>query len=100
MYVTTQLHKKLDSNRDSFKDAALKMGARNVYVRLPTNMGMNHVVVLGDEDDFDAVNVGKLGYPLYRKDLLIMAVLRGKLELDSEEFELEISVKEEPDSQS
>lgn len=79
VYVTTQLHKKLDSNWDSFKDVALNMGAKNVYERLPTNMGMNHVVVLGDEDDFDTVNVGKLGYPLYRKDLLTMAVLLGKL---------------------
>jgi len=69
-------------------------------MRLPANMGMNHAVVLGDEDDFDAVNVGKLGYPLYRKDLLTMAVLRGKLELDSAEFELEIPVKEEPASPS
>jgi len=99
VYVTTQLHRRLDNNWDNFRDVALKMGARNVYVRLPTNKGMNHALVLGDEDDFDAVNVVKLGYPLYKKDLLTMAVLRGKLDLDSAEFELDVPVKDEPDLQ-
>ncbi|KAK5944105.1 hypothetical protein PMZ80_003386 [Knufia obscura] len=76
------------------------MGARNVYARLPTNVPRNNqTLVLGDEDDVDAVKVGKLGCRLYKNDLLTMAVLRGKLELDSGEFELEIPIKEEPESQ-
>ena len=100
VFVTPQLHKKVNANWEGFKNVALKMGAKSVYVRLPTNAQMTQALVLGDEEDVDAVSVGKLGYRLYKKEVLTMAVLRGKLELDSAEFELEIPVKEEPESQT
>ncbi len=102
VYVTPQLYrKKLSGIWDDFKAIADSIGAKSVHARLPADVARNSkTLVLGDENDVDALKVGKLGCCLYKNDLLTMAVLRGELEVDSGEFELEIPIKEESESQN
>ncbi len=56
------------------------------------------MLILGVPGDPEGGRVSRLGQKLYHRDLLSMAVLRGKLELDSQQFVLEIPVKDEEDS--
>lgn len=100
-YLTQSLQDQLSKtgNLEAFVKIGTSMGAIAVRKRLPVRYGPK-LIVLGVEDDFDAAAVGKLGLPLYDKDLLTMSALRGCNEAEKDEFRFEIPVKEEELSQS
>lgn len=101
LYLTQQLQNQLSKtgNLEAFMSIGTAMGATAVRKRLPVKGGAK-TVVLGVDDDFDALAVGKLGLSLYDKDVLIMSALRGKRQDETEEFKIGIPIKEEQPSQS
>lgn len=99
VYITPQLQKKLSDLLNDFREIASAMGAEKVYMRIPSvKARTSQVLVLGDDNDLDAIAVGNLGHILYTKDILTSAALRCELEIDSNEFKLEFPIKME-DSQ-
>jgi hypothetical protein len=54
-----------------------------------------NVLILGTQDDPQAVEVERLGYKLYDKDVIILGALRGQIESESLEFQISVRVKEE-----
>lgn len=99
IYMTPQLQQKLGDLKQDFQRVASALGANRIYMRLPTGKGKStRVLVLGDNNDWDAMKVGQLGYGLYSKDVLTMAALRGHHGVDTDEFKLKTLVKSEPHS--
>ena len=102
IYFTKRFHGSLkDKLIDEFSKVATALGAEEVKKMTPSKKCMNEVediratIVIGHgENDPDANKITERGIPLYHKDLLIMAVLRGRLDL--EEFVHVAVVKEEP----
>lgn len=101
LYLTKQLQKLLmdTNNLKGFRAIAMAMGATSVKTKLPVKAG-SKTIVLGVDGDFNALAVSKLGLALYDKDLLTISALRGRREDASEEFKIDIPIKEEPLSQS
>ena len=84
-------------------NVASGLGAGDIKFGIPPHQALLHGsvedVVVGIENDPQAARVGRLGHHLYDKDLLTMAVFRGKLDLESTEFRVRGSVKEELDDE-
>ena len=84
-------------------NVASGLGATEVKFGIPSHQSVLHGtvedVIIGIENDPQAPHVGRLGHQLYDKDLLTMAVLRGKLDLESNEFKVEGTVKQELDDE-
>ena len=81
-----------------FAQIARALGAK--FIRAgwpPATCASENLIVLGAKQDPHAAAVGKSGHQLYDKDLIAMAALRGKLELDSAEFLLTVVKKESGD---
>ena len=96
VYFTRQLKIELDQCYADFKSLLKFIGGRAMGVQMPKPTdSWGEIMVIGVENDPQIAFVGKLGRTLYKKDVVVMAVLRGKLELDSEEFHVEVPVKEE-----
>lgn len=54
-----------------------------------------NMLILGTPQDPQAVEVHRMGYKLFDKDLIILGALRGKIDTESPEFEVGVPVKEE-----
>ena len=84
-------------------NVASGLGAGDIKFGIPLHQALLHGsvedVVVGIENDPQAAQVGRLGHHLYDKDLLTMAVFRGKLDLESTEFRVRGTVKEELDDE-
>jgi len=99
IYMTPQLQQKLGDLKQDFQQIASALGATRIHMRLPASHAAerrsSRILVLGHDDDCDAVSVGRLGYGLYEKGVLTMAALRGRLDVNTDEFKLEIPIKQE-----
>jgi hypothetical protein len=52
-------------------------------------------LLLGATRDAQALEALRMGHKLFDKDLIILAALRGKIDTGSDEFEIDVPVKEE-----
>ena len=97
VYITPQLTRTMGPSVVEFERIASAMGALGVHRRLPSKKASasKTLVLATEQDDPDAANIGRSGHRMYSKDILTMTALRGKLETDSEEFEIPVPIKEE-----
>lgn len=99
VFMTHQVQKELGGLLGEFETVIRTMGASQVSKRLPSKMSPpSRTIVIASSQDPEATKAGAMGHGIYSKDLIIMAALRGELELGSDEFMLEIPVKPEPES--
>ena len=99
IYFTKQLKAELGDLERELAQIATIVGA-NVKGRLPTVKDKNKlkdedVMVLGVLADPQSDFIARLGLTLFNKDVLTMAVLRGKVERQSEEFLIGAGIKDE-----
>ena len=81
-----------------FAQIATVLGAKHVRAGWPpAACASENLIVLGAKHDPHAAAVGRSGHQLYDKDLITMAALRGKLELNSDEFSMIVVKKEGSD---
>jgi len=100
VYFTSQIGKELGELQADFAKIARSLGAEDVEKHIPTPHAaavFPDMLIIGCHNDPEGAQVGRLGQKLYTKDVLVMAALRGKLELDSEEFVLDVPIKPEVD---
>jgi hypothetical protein len=90
VYFTPSLSKELGETIKELQHMAYAAGASSVQTRLPlvAAEGFTDSLLLGSESDKDASELIDLGWKLYSKDLLSLSILRGRLDLDSDEFRL------------
>lgn len=95
-FLTPQLRDQLHrtKNLEGFEKICRAMGAKQVRSRIPVKFGPQ-MIVLGVSNDIDRKAVLGMGFPLYDKDLLTMSALRGERQDDTNEFKVEIPIKEE-----
>ncbi|KAK5232965.1 hypothetical protein LTR47_005829 [Exophiala xenobiotica] len=102
VFLTRQIRTDLGKLERELSQVATVLGADSVQKRLPAlkdkeNYAEHEVLIIGAENDPQGAQVGRLGQKLYNKDILTMAVLRGKLERASAEFLIDVPVKDEED---
>jgi hypothetical protein len=100
VYLTKELRRSLGNLEQEISQIAWILGAEAVERRLPAlkdkdTLSQTGVLVIGVRNDPQGGLVGRLGQVLFNKDVLTMAALRGRLERDSEEFVIEVPIKEE-----
>lgn len=100
VFFTKRLRSDLAKLERDFSQIATRLGAESVKRQLPSlkdsdKPAASEVLVVGVRDDPQGALVGRLGYTLFNKDILVMAALRGRLERDNEEFRMDVPVKEE-----
>jgi hypothetical protein len=100
VYLTKELRRSLGNLEQEISQIAWILGAEAVERRLPAlkdkdTLSQTGVLVIGVRNDPQGGLVGRLGQVLFNKDILTMAALRGRLERDSEEFVIEVPIKEE-----
>jgi hypothetical protein len=99
VYFTRQLEIDLGANFKDFSRIAQLLGADDMGVSLPTEASTEEtVVVIGVDNDPQAPTVRGLGFRLHQKDLLVMGVLRGRIDLQSDDFVVEAPIKSETDA--
>ncbi|KAJ4370207.1 hypothetical protein N0V86_008944 [Didymella sp. IMI 355093] len=85
LYFTPAL-KKTYTNFREMEKACQTLGAKLVSKRTSKN---DRIIVLAtEEDDLEAEKMIEDGEPCYHKDLLTTSILRGNLDLDSDEFKI------------
>ncbi|KAK5453450.1 hypothetical protein LTS15_006635 [Exophiala xenobiotica] len=102
VFLTRQIRTDLGKLERELSQVATVLGADSVQKRLPAlkdkeKYAEHEVLIIGAENDPQGAQVGRLGQKLYNKDILTMAVLRGKLERASAEFLIDVPVKDEED---
>ena len=98
IYFTRQLELDLGRNFKDFCKIAEMLGAVSMGVTLPTTPSMGETtVVIGVDNDPQAPEVRMLGLRLRQRDLLVLGVLRGVVDLESDEFVIEALIKSEGD---
>ncbi|EXJ54753.1 hypothetical protein A1O7_10094 [Cladophialophora yegresii CBS 114405] len=100
VYLTKELRKGLGKLEREISQIAWILGAEAVKRRLPAfkdkdKLSQTGVLVIGVRDDPHGAHVGRLGQVLFNKDILTMAALRGRLQRDSNEFVIQLPVKDE-----
>ncbi|ETI20141.1 hypothetical protein G647_08175 [Cladophialophora carrionii CBS 160.54] len=100
VYLTKELRHSLGNLERETSQIAWILGAEAVKRRLPAlkdkdTLSQTSVLVIGVRDDPQGAHVGRLGQVLFNKDILTMAALRGRLERNSEEFVIEMPIKDE-----
>ncbi|KAH0545166.1 hypothetical protein FGG08_000778 [Glutinoglossum americanum] len=90
VYFTPSLSRDLGESIKELQQIALSAGASSVQTRLPlvAAEAFTNTVLLGNEGDKDASELTDLGWKLYSKDLLSLSILRGRLDMNSDEFKL------------
>jgi hypothetical protein len=97
-YFTRQLKIDLGANFKDFCKIAEVLGAKDMGINLPRNGSTGEmVVVIGVDNDPQAPILRGLGVRLHQKDLLVMGVLRGRIDLESNDFVIEAPIKSEAD---
>ena len=94
---TPSAKKDLGKNRfDELKEIAKCAGARDVSSALPKKSPKetSSTVVIATQDNTEVAQLQKLGWRAYMKDIISLSVLRGKLDLESDEFLIEEQKKE------
>ena len=73
---------------DELKEIAKSAGARGVSSALPKKSPeeTSFTVVIATHDNTEVAELQKLGWRAYVKDIISLSVLRGKLDLESDEF--------------
>ncbi len=102
VFLTKRIRTDLGKLERELSQVATVLGADSVQRRLPAlkdkeKYAEHEVLIIGAENDPQGTQVGRLGQKLYNKDILTMAVLRGKLERSSAEFLIDVPVKDEED---
>ena len=93
---STSLWKELKGAAREMESIARAAGAIKVLTRTPKEGPIADdptTVVLATENDKDAEAMRTLGWTLYGKDFLSLSVLRGRIDLESDEFQLGIEAK-------
>jgi hypothetical protein len=99
VYFTRQLEIDLVVNFKDFSRTAQLLGADDMGVSVPTEASTEEtMVVIGVDNDPQAPVIRGLGFRLYQKDLLVMGVLRGRIDLYSDDFVIEAPIKSETDA--
>ena len=82
---------------DELKEIAKCAGARDVSSALPKKSPKetSSTLVIATQDDTEVAQLQKLGWRVYVKDIISLSVLRGKLDLESDEFFIEEQKKED-----
>lgn len=86
---TPSAKKELGKNGfDEIKEIAKCAGARGVSSALPKKSPeeTSFTVVIATHDNTEVAELQKLGWRAYVKDIISLSVLRGKLDLESDEF--------------
>lgn len=97
-YFTRQLKSDLGANFKDFCKIAEVLGAEDMGINLPRNGSTGGtVLVIGVDNDPQAPILRGLGARLHEKDLLVMGVLRGRIDLESNDFVIEAPIKSEAD---
>lgn len=96
VFTTTQLSAELGSERaKELKAIAEALGAR-FRTRPPSKAVSDGIsLILGSKDDPYVNQIADLGHNLYSREALLMAALRGNLDMDSDEFRIQPRIKEE-----
>lgn len=76
------------SGFDELKEIVKCAGAKGVSSTLPRKSPEEtpSTIVIGTQDSTEMAELQKLGYSLYVKDIISLSVLRGHLDLESDEF--------------
>ena len=97
--MTQAFEKSLGSQAQAFEKIATLAGAESMdVVTEQEDMGSPDVstLVLGIADDAQAATLSTAGWRIYEKDILTLSALRGKVDLDSDEFLLPYRESSEP----
>ena len=94
LWFTRKLVKEYGAGWSSINDLGKDAGARNVYGGKAHDGEMRdrekNVIFFGSEDDVDVRELMKEhGKVVYHKDMLSQSILRGELDLESDEFRLD-----------
>jgi hypothetical protein len=103
VYFTQDLRQQLGILEREMAQIATMLGADSVERRLPAlknkdNLHPTSILIIGVPRDRQGAHIGRLGQPLFNKDILPMAALRGQVERNSPEFLIETPVKDEEDN--
>ena len=97
IHFTPSVKKELGKNGfDELKEIAKCAGARSVFSALPKKSPEETplTVVVATDDKNEVAELQKLGWRAYMKDIISLSVLRGKLDLESDEFLIQEAKKE------
>lgn len=90
IHFTPSVKKELGKNGfDELKEIVKCAGARSVFSSLPKKSPdetPSTVVVVATDDNNEVAELQKLGWKAYVKDIISLSVLRGKMDLESDEF--------------
>lgn len=89
IHFTPSAKKELGSNGfDEVKEIVKCAGARSVFSSLPKKSPEDapSTIVVATPDGKEVADLQKLGWKAYTKDIISLSVLRGKLDLESDEF--------------
>ena len=96
VYITAQFKAEMGNTcNQGIKNVATALGADAVKSVPKNGRTVQNAFAIGMAEDIGACEVGRLGMKLYDKELLTSAVLKGHLDLDSNEYSIAIPVKEE-----
>ena len=97
IHFTPSVKKELGkSGFDELKEIAMCAGARSVSSTLPKKSSEEtpSTFVVATSDDTEVAGLQKQGWRVYMKDIISLSVLRGKLDLESDEFLVKEQEKE------
>jgi hypothetical protein len=86
LYFTPALKKSYNNNLKEMERVCQTVGAKVVTKR--TSKTAKIIVLASDEEDPDAEKTIEDGEACYHKDLLTISILRGALDLESDEFKI------------
>ena len=89
VHFTPSVKKELGKNQfDELKDIVKCAGATGVSTALPKKSPeeTSSAIMVATYDGVEVAELQKLGWRVYVKDIVSMSVLRGKLDLESDEF--------------
>ena len=74
---------------DELKEIAITAGAKDVSSTLPKKAPeetSSSTIIVAKQGSTEVAELQKLGWRVYVKDLISLSILRGKLDLESDEF--------------
>lgn len=96
IYISPQLQATLGDNYADSTKIVVAMGALGIIASTPNrDTVVDTSIILGDVDDAIISLTSRLGHHLYHRDLLVISALRGRIDLDSEEFMIKTAIKDE-----
>ncbi len=90
LYFTSAAKKDLGTGFAELKDIALHAGAKLVQASLPRKSGQladkSKMIIIAVQDDGDLSALEEGGWRCFGKDMVTLSVLRGAVDIDSDEF--------------